>query len=613
MNKKYITELNGYKIKDDETIRSFNNIADMKADTKLKEGYHIKTKGYYEIDDGGAGEYIIINDGNLIDDGGSIIDLNNGLKAKLINDSVNVKQFGAYGDNTHDDTDYFKNAIAFLNENNTLYIPIGEYLISDTLEIKDTLSLKGLNGVPYLIYTSTGSLIEIKGHSIDENNYDEGSLNSKAEKKPILSQLVLTTNTENYYGKESTIGIEFASEENKTIARSFIRDVRINHFNIGIKFAVLNFYIMTFDNLSLSRNNTGVLIPNVENQNSGERMTFINSVLDVNEKLFDFEYMNYDITLDNCSIDYNVVCFYSQLVTTNNNRKITVNNCHYETRNPNITTDETPHGILYGSLPQATIWFTNSKFSLNIKEKQFYNNGISGSTMIYFLNNNFDIQTGDFNTFTLNRLYQVPDNFRCIAKNNVLGVETMCLPFSTNQLINRVPGFTYIVASGNMTLNGDNQLIDSASRNTGLRLYSPTNISGYEVGSSYDNITTYKPLIIKNNTDDQKITFTLFENDRLPYNGNEVYYFNIACKNVEKITYIIEYFDKSNALITSETRVTLFENNDIEDQVLVIPHSYRYKPNLATRPNEAQWRITYSVTGIAGKDVEINGMPVYTA
>lgn len=100
-----ISKLNGYDIKDKKSIRSYDTISSMIADETLKEGQHIKTKGYYLVNDGGHGEYIIVND-TLTEDGGLIHELDNGLFAKLIieNDSINVKQFGAYGDSIHDDT-----------------------------------------------------------------------------------------------------------------------------------------------------------------------------------------------------------------------------------------------------------------------------------------------------------------------------------------------------------------------------------------------------------------------------------------------------------------------------------------------------------------------------
>ena len=62
----------------------FDTIADMKAYQELKAGDMAITLGYYTANDGGAKLYKIVDDNSLVDDGGSVIDLENGLKAELI-------------------------------------------------------------------------------------------------------------------------------------------------------------------------------------------------------------------------------------------------------------------------------------------------------------------------------------------------------------------------------------------------------------------------------------------------------------------------------------------------------------------------------------------------
>ena len=75
-----------------------DNVATMKA-TDLTDGMYVTTAGYHEVNDGGNGLYAIraaqVGD---VDDGGSVIILDNGNVAELITDgTVNVKQFGAKG------------------------------------------------------------------------------------------------------------------------------------------------------------------------------------------------------------------------------------------------------------------------------------------------------------------------------------------------------------------------------------------------------------------------------------------------------------------------------------------------------------------------------------
>ncbi len=133
-----IVSVNGYKIKDEKAVRSYETVALMKADTKLKEGYHVKTKGYYEANDGGHGEYVIVDDDTLVDNGGSIHVLNNGLRATLINnDNVNLMQYGCYGDGIHDDTTAIQNAINYAVANEKTLTSSNDkiYLLSNNLII----------------------------------------------------------------------------------------------------------------------------------------------------------------------------------------------------------------------------------------------------------------------------------------------------------------------------------------------------------------------------------------------------------------------------------------------------------------------------------------------
>ena len=134
-----IVTLNGYNIKDEKAVRSYETVALMKADTKLKEGYHVKTKGYYEANDGGNAEYIIIDDDTLVDDGGLIHTLNNGLRAKLIEtNNILPKQFGAYGDGEHDDYDKLNYLFTIARSNNlSICFDSSIYLTSSPLNVSN--------------------------------------------------------------------------------------------------------------------------------------------------------------------------------------------------------------------------------------------------------------------------------------------------------------------------------------------------------------------------------------------------------------------------------------------------------------------------------------------
>lgn len=120
MNEQYVREINGYKIKDEEAIRTYENVSSMKSDTKLTEGMYVKTKGYYNINDCGGAEYIIRTKTNDdVEDNGSIHFISNNLVAELIlKDGVVYNQFGAKGDGVHDDYTAIYKTHIFANSKN---------------------------------------------------------------------------------------------------------------------------------------------------------------------------------------------------------------------------------------------------------------------------------------------------------------------------------------------------------------------------------------------------------------------------------------------------------------------------------------------------------------
>lgn len=126
----------------------YNSVADMKADTKLKVGNMVITTGYHTANDGGTSEYTIVT-GSFTEDDGSVIRLDNNLYAQLIvkNNTVNVEQFGAYGNGTNDDAAAVQKAINFGSINHYDVALNKKYLINTAIEIshKDGFRLIGNN------------------------------------------------------------------------------------------------------------------------------------------------------------------------------------------------------------------------------------------------------------------------------------------------------------------------------------------------------------------------------------------------------------------------------------------------------------------------------------
>ena len=125
-----------------QKVYYFENIEAMKNCLELLQNDVVQTLGYYEKNDGGQGLYRIVNDNGLVDDGGSVHTLDNGLKAKLIieNDTVNIKQFGAKAD-----LDTFDNANAFINSSKVaknVLVPAGNYYVGENITLESDTTLE---------------------------------------------------------------------------------------------------------------------------------------------------------------------------------------------------------------------------------------------------------------------------------------------------------------------------------------------------------------------------------------------------------------------------------------------------------------------------------------
>lgn len=162
------SKLNGHDVKDKKAIRFYNTVADMKADANLKAGQQVKTRGYYSIDDGGAGEYIINETSSLTEHQESI---DNGLYATLICDTVyNVNQMGIISNNQTNYTSDLSNIIQKIPNGGILYFPAGTYnfnIDSTLILIDKPMTVLG-DGKTTIINKGKGNIIDIKLETQDK-------------------------------------------------------------------------------------------------------------------------------------------------------------------------------------------------------------------------------------------------------------------------------------------------------------------------------------------------------------------------------------------------------------------------------------------------------------
>lgn len=156
--------LNGYKVKDKKAVRYYDDVESMKADTSLKSGMHVITKGYYSVNDGGGSEYHITNTASQSD---YQEELNNNLYATLvINDCIKPEMIGAYADGEHDDSLIIQ---SILDKHIDLSLNKKTYKIETPLTIHKNISIYGNNAT--IVYDGDGYAINYVNPESD-NNWD---------------------------------------------------------------------------------------------------------------------------------------------------------------------------------------------------------------------------------------------------------------------------------------------------------------------------------------------------------------------------------------------------------------------------------------------------------
>lgn len=117
---------------------TFDTVADMKAATNLIAGSYAKTLGFYSVDDGGGATYTISDTGTA--DEYKVIAVGD-LYATIVNDNVvNVKQYGAKGDGTTDDSDAIQ---ACLDNSKNIIFTKANYYITKSLNISSNIRIDG--------------------------------------------------------------------------------------------------------------------------------------------------------------------------------------------------------------------------------------------------------------------------------------------------------------------------------------------------------------------------------------------------------------------------------------------------------------------------------------
>ena len=122
----------------EDNIYIYNSIEDVQRDITLQVDMYVETLGYYTAYDGGSGVYIVQDTGEIFD-----VVLDNGLYAHLlVEDEINIKQFGAIGDGITDDTEAIQMAC---DAGYPVVIPYTEesFLISRRISLSHSIRFEG--------------------------------------------------------------------------------------------------------------------------------------------------------------------------------------------------------------------------------------------------------------------------------------------------------------------------------------------------------------------------------------------------------------------------------------------------------------------------------------
>ena len=249
------------------TYATYASIYEMKKDVNLTENLYVKTLGYYSENIGGSAYYKIISSNSINLDEKKYISLDNGLCAMIypINEKIDLKQIGAYGDGINDETEILNYAFSNLD---SIYIPKGKYIAKNKIKINKGINIIG-SGNAEIIADFTDSFIEfdknVKDVNIESIIFD--GINNREKRKFLnlygenisvknctfnnASMCIYLNGVNNYnlednkfYNSLFGISSEYNSENGKITGNEICNNVRT-----GIDL------ISNIDNVEISKNN----------------------------------------------------------------------------------------------------------------------------------------------------------------------------------------------------------------------------------------------------------------------------------------------------------------------------------------------------------------------
>lgn len=301
-------------------IRTFPNVESMKQANNLKTGGLIKTQGFYQPNDGGGADYVIVDDiGEDEADEASIITLQKGLYAKLlVQDYVNVKQMGAKGDvvlnkdwttsnleEATDDTDYINKAIEFAyNKGINVILPYRAYKISGKIVLYPGVTILPV-GDCFFAFTGENSNIclELEETQVRPSSQDLASMYIDNSMGKLFIENLKDIKTD-------TIGLKLNAADGLDIHPHF-KGLILSNFETAVFDYGHNIYFLQFSDCVLRACTVAYRFGEelYSTKNAGERTCFTNCVITGCNCAF-YTFSNAEISIINSSVNYNSVLMY---------------------------------------------------------------------------------------------------------------------------------------------------------------------------------------------------------------------------------------------------------------------------------------------------------------
>jgi hypothetical protein len=217
---------------------TFDSVADMQSATNLVDGSYARTLGYNTINDKGGAIYYITTTPSDITVGSSLY------AHIVIEGEVNVKQFGAKGDDTTDDTNAIQACINFAKINKLpVYIPSGKYRVSHLVVNYQFAHIHGdgKNSVLKSINNNTeGGILNLEElgacNSIVRDIYIHGNKENNTAKIDGL-KVIITDYLGDSYSEISGVEVVSCTDAGFRLNGTSIREIRVKNcrsaYNLG--------------------------------------------------------------------------------------------------------------------------------------------------------------------------------------------------------------------------------------------------------------------------------------------------------------------------------------------------------------------------------------------